>query len=226
MLFLPFYFRRKLFLGVPIAINILAGVYLLNIKSLLKKNRPTTNHQQPITNNQQPATWFLVSYFLLASWTTFWLITTDIRGMLKHELPYFISKEVMASYHWLSAQPFNSSAFKNTSHITHHSLHGVLAHPDNGVLIPVYSRQKVYASKWLWTENLPRKKINIKKFFRKDTSDTWRKQFLEKNNISYVYYGPLEKQVGDFSPDQTYYLKRVFDKSHTQIFEILPDKLR
>ncbi|MFC1478606.1 hypothetical protein ACFL57_04030 [Candidatus Margulisiibacteriota bacterium] len=191
MLFVPFYFRRKLFLGVPIAINLLAGIYIINIfqkpgdKIWLKRIMPV----------------FVAGYLVLASWGNVGIVSADMRGMLGKQFPYFIAGEKMAAFRYLK---------EGTT----------LCHPDNGMLIPVYSGQKVYAANWLWTSDLGRKKTMIKKFFLRDTCDCWRREFLKSNNIDYLYYGQWERNLGGFNPDGAGYLKKVFDNGAVRVYSI------
>lgn len=195
MLYLPVYFRRKLFLGVPIALNILAGGLIWDLTKcyfssiLLKRARVI----------------FLISYLILASWTTVLLIGHDLSGFYKQEFPYFVSREVMDSYNYFSRLG---------------SKHNFLTHPRNGIYLPVYSGQKVYTSDWLWTEDKERKVKEVTQFFTGSTSNEWRKDFLSKHRIDYIYYGDKEQALGNFSPQKCNYLERVFKNSSAEVYRV------
>ncbi|MFA5928432.1 MAG: hypothetical protein WC838_03935, partial [Candidatus Margulisiibacteriota bacterium] len=96
--------------------------------------------------------------------------------------------------------------------------YNVLAHPLNGIMIPVYTEQKVFASNWLWTERLQDKKALVDKFFDLNTEDAWRKEFLDENKIRYIYYGNLERRLGQFDPARTDYLYKTFSNRLVAIY--------
>ncbi|MFA5928433.1 MAG: hypothetical protein WC838_03940, partial [Candidatus Margulisiibacteriota bacterium] len=85
LLLAPWYFSRKLFLGVPIAINILAGILLFRffLGSWLFKNRRAL---------------FLALYLLIASISTLTLLEQDISGLAKKEFPYALPRDIIDSY--------------------------------------------------------------------------------------------------------------------------------
>ncbi|MFH1429090.1 MAG: hypothetical protein ABIH39_05025, partial [Candidatus Margulisiibacteriota bacterium] len=238
MLFVPFYFRRKLFLGVPIAINLLAGMILIG--SLKKLVNGGCLRIMPVI--------LLAGYLVLASWGNIAIVGADVREMLGKQFPYFIATEKMEAFRYLQkgatvqrdkgtrasglVKDQRSDNTRHSSLVTRYhqtptlchpatsALKTVLCHPDNGMLIPVYSGQKVYAANWLWTADLERKKAEIHKFFAKETADSWRQEFLKSNKIDYLYYGLWERNLGGFEPGEAGYLKKVFDNGIGFVYRV------
>ena len=57
-------------------------------------------------------------------------------------------------------------------------------------------------------------------FFKAETDDQWRRALLAEYNIRYLYFGPNERTLGDFSPDKASYLTQKYDNGSVQIYEV------
>jgi len=65
-----------------------------------------------------------------------------------------------------------------------------------GMMIPVFAGNKVYTSHWVnivWPSNFNEIVTNKERFFSGYMPDEEAKQFLLQNQISYIYYGTIEK---------------------------------
>lgn len=97
----------------------------------------------------------------------------------------------------------------------------VLAYEAAGNYIPAYAGNFVY----LGHANTPDEDGKLKiaaKFFKGEMTIDEAKEFLTRENIRYVYYGPQEKELGDFNDLGTIYkfLKYTFINNHVTIYKV------
>src|SRR3989344_2142750 len=95
----------------------------------------------------------------------------------------------------------------------------VLSAPVTSLQILGISGNKVFISERYITVNFSQKQENVKQFFAAST-EPQKIKLLQDYNISYLYYGPEEKQLGSFSPDSVSYLKEIFNNSKVKIYKI------
>ena len=54
-------------------------------------------------------------------------------------------------------------------------------------------------------------------------SEAVRHKFISEFSVDYVFYGPVEKQIGDWNPSSERYLKKIYDLDGYSIFRVLID---
>ena len=62
----------------------------------------------------------------------------------------------------------------------------------------------------------------VQAFYTSAASDEERKQILKEQNVRYVFWGPLERQLGMWDPGVASYLRQVYEAGGFQIFETTP----
>jgi len=93
---------------------------------------------------------------------------------------------------------------------------------DRGVnLIPAYAGRRVYVGHGVETPDYLAKQQAVTWFFSRNRSEMTEKSFLLKRQISYVFYGPLEKSLGSYDPESKAYLKKVYANNLVQIYQVL-----
>jgi hypothetical protein len=63
-------------------------------------------------------------------------------------------------------------------------------------------------------------------FYRSDTQDAQRRDLLRRFNVRYVFWGPAERQLGEWMPNQADYLHPVFGSGDYVLFEVDPSRLK
>ncbi|MFA6322199.1 MAG: hypothetical protein WCX71_01830 [Candidatus Buchananbacteria bacterium] len=133
------------------------------------------------------------------------------------DLYYFrVQPPEVAEYFYLKKD--NLAAIKFLNQIN--DSRAVIAHPANGLFIPVFSHHPVYfahgietidfSSKWLWLV-----------WFFEDNNHWARKyQFLKQNNIGYIFCSDSERNIGDFSPTNGQFFKEIYSQSGVKIFQV------
>jgi len=98
----------------------------------------------------------------------------------------------------------------------------VLAGPRTGAFIPAAVGHRVFWVHWCETINLEEKRRQFDAFFAQETADQWRHRFLTRYNIRYLFYGPQERNWGDFCPSEAGYLRKRFQVGRYAIYQVLP----
>ncbi len=97
----------------------------------------------------------------------------------------------------------------------------VLTAYQTGNVLPAYAPVRVFVGHGPETINSDEKQRLVAQFFTESTSDTWRQNLLTEYNIDYLYYGPHERALGNFTPDEATYLKQMYNNGTIQIYQIL-----
>ncbi len=100
----------------------------------------------------------------------------------------------------------------------------VLTAYQTGNVLPAYAPVRVFVGHGPETINSAEKKRLLAQFFTESTSDVWRQNLLTAYNINYLYYGPYERNLGDFSPDNASYLNTIYTKGQIEIYEVIIDR--
>jgi hypothetical protein len=90
-----------------------------------------------------------------------------------------------------------------------------------GTVIPAYTGRRVFWGHALETPYLPRKSAEARQFFSGGTSDVDRRAMLERYGITHLFYGPDEREMGDFDPESAVYLQPVFRHNTVTIYEVM-----
>jgi hypothetical protein len=78
---------------------------------------------------------------------------------------------------------------------------------------------------WLGLYDLPSHDSRLslaKRFFAAETPSPARYDFLKKNTIGYIYYGPDERELGGFDPNRTPFLRRIFHNDSVDLYRFEP----
>jgi uncharacterized membrane protein len=94
----------------------------------------------------------------------------------------------------------------------------VIAAYDTGNLLPAYANVRAFVGHGPETLYSEDKQAQVKRFFSDTVDDTWRLNLLQQFKVRYLYYGPNEKALGDFFPDEALYLQEIYQKDGIQIF--------
>ncbi|HCB49740.1 MAG TPA: hypothetical protein DEP47_09495, partial [Chloroflexi bacterium] len=73
---------------------------------------------------------------------------------------------------------------------------------------------------WAETIDWDRQLDQTIRFYDGKTDDKWRQEFLNSNEISYVWYGPQERWLGDFAPVKAGYLAPIYSAGEVEIFVV------
>jgi hypothetical protein len=117
----------------------------------------------------------------------------------------FHSADEIAAVDWLGA---NSSPDDT-----------VLASYDIGGFIPPRIGHRVFMGHWTETVDVAGKRTAAEHFYGA-ASDDERLAILRQYRIAYVFYGPRERELGEFNPALADYLTRVFNDHDVSVYQV------
>jgi len=72
--------------------------------------------------------------------------------------------------------------------------------------LPAWAPVRVVLGHGVETADIGRVREQVETFFRADTPDGWRQDFLSRFGVQYLLVGPHERQLGAFDPAAVPYL--------------------
>ena len=91
---------------------------------------------------------------------------------------------------------------------------------ETGNYLPVRATTRVFFGHGLETVDADGKEGLVARFFDAKTDDMWRKQLLALYGVDYVFWGPAERDLGNFGPSQVTYLQLLYDVDGYLIFAV------
>lgn len=146
----------------------------------------------------------MVILFFLTLGNT-WVLIRDMKIFNQPHIDYYLPREIRQGMNWLKT---------NT-----HADDAVLGSYATGILIPALAGNRVFLGHFAQTVNWPEKNEMINRYFRGKISESEREDFLRSWNIQYVFYSPLERQLGIYDPDTSPYLIPVFRNAMVSIYQ-------
>lgn len=122
---------------------------------------------------------------------------------------YYLPQAKLAGFSWLDRYTRNDEA--------------VLAYPEDGLYIPAYSGNRVYFGHWANTIDSEAKANYLAYVFRPAAPADLRKDFVERNQISYLFAGKvLPEPVGPkvFPWNEANFLP-TFENDHVAVFRVV-----
>ena len=150
----------------------------------------------------------LVAYAGLVSLSNLLLVAGSLGPIARQAEPIFHPAAEMAAMHWLAS----NSAPGETA----------LAAFETGNTIPAYTDLRVFAGHGPETLYNEEKKQALERFFDAATDDGWRQALLEEYGVDYVFYGPRERGLGDWDPDEAGYLTPILVQDGYAIYRFIP----
>jgi hypothetical protein len=98
----------------------------------------------------------------------------------------------------------------------------VLASFRTGNYIPAHAGNRVFAGHGPETVDSEARQEMVRRFFAATTDDAFRRGLLRDFGIVYVFYGPYEREIGEFQPAEASYLKPVYDEEGSTVYQVVP----
>jgi hypothetical protein len=211
LLYGPFGQQRRFVQGLQVALSILATVGLKTVvvpwltgtrpfRAVVARPRYTADGMISLFLFAFVAFCGLASLYLLADVTA----TTA----LVQPYPFFRTDEEATAAAWLRENGDPSSV--------------VLATYETGNYIGAQVGYPVVIGHWAETVNWQSRLDDSNAFYGQTVDEAWRQQFLAANDVSFVWYGPLERAYGDYDPSHSKYLRVLYRGPETQIYAVRP----
>ena len=95
----------------------------------------------------------------------------------------------------------------------------ILAAPWNGNIIPFFSQRKVFFGHMDETIFAGCRKAEADWFYKDNSNDALKKEFLKREGVSYVFWSEKEDSLGTFQPQNENYLQSVYQSGKVEIYK-------
>jgi uncharacterized membrane protein len=89
---------------------------------------------------------------------------------------------------------------------------------ETGNYLPVHAGGRAFLGHGPETVNADQKRVDVARFFDAATEDDWRRDLLQRYDVDYVFWGPVERDLGEFDPGTASYLRRVHEAGAHVVF--------
>jgi hypothetical protein len=180
LVYVPVEAQRRFVQGVQVPLSILAAIGLVNVgMPAFFNSKASTNPLQRILKSprytQPKLENFLLTLFLLfMSLSNIYLLASvTITAAVQQPPQFFRSQAENAGISWL------------TQHTQHTDV--VLGTYQAGNYIAAHAGNQVIVGHWAETLNFEQKEKDANQFFDPNTSDQWRREFVEGMDVAYVW---------------------------------------
>ncbi len=151
---------------------------------------------------------FVASAFLLTAAPTFLFLVLGHIGLVNQQMPpAFQPGNVVRAVDWLASHTATDET--------------VLAAFRSGNYIPARAGNRVFIGHGPETVDAAAKQALLDRFFAAETDDAFRQSLLADFGIAYLFYGPYERELGDFEPAQAAYLEAVYASGKVTIYRVV-----
>ncbi len=208
LIYSPFPFHSRYTQGLHLVLVIFTVIGLFGLKGYLQSRLKPKTFDLWINN----VTLLIFLFILLFGFSNIFSLARDFYffkskpSQIKTSL--YLPKDFSAAFGWLSSQSQGKI---------------ILAADIPSKFIPGFSGQTVYVAHAHETLFFSAKLPYLLRFFNRNDDEEFKKQFLSKNRIDYVFYSDYEKKLGEFNPAGKDYLKLVFDSAQAQIYQVIKE---
>jgi len=201
LIYSPFSFQLKFIQGGEIALGVLATIGLF---SVLGFTRQLGSKEAGLGKRARTGMVGLVVAFTLP--TNLVALGNDMFFHRHREpFPVYLPVTVVDAFDWLRTHTGREEI--------------VLCTALTGNFIPGRSGNRVYLGHWSETVRLKEKESEVRRFFQ-SMDNRERDDFINKERISYLFYGPDERALGSFNPFQWTQLSSVYRNRDVTIFRV------
>ncbi len=192
---------RKLTHGLHVPIIILATVGLFAVYDYLKQ-------KNIIRKLNLSGAALILPAIVLLGFSNFYAVARDFKFYHEKNSLFYISQEEKEAMDWIKENTTKDSS--------------ILASNFMGNLIAGFSGRAVFSGHAAETAKFAEKMDDLNWFFGNNLDDERKKEFLKKYNLDYVFCSNLEKQMGNFKPEEKKYLETVYQNSQVVIYKVKP----
>lgn len=209
LIYLPFNSQRRLIEGWQIPLAFCAAIGLAyavlpawrksRLVERLTRSRRYTRHG--LQN------WLLAGLLILSAMTYALMLVEQTARMVAQVDLGFRSGAELAALRWLDERATYGDV--------------VLSAYNTGNFLPVVVGAKAFLGHGPETAYSSDKRAWVEEFYSANTTDDWRREFLQRWPVTYVFFGPLEQAGGLPDLSNLIEVERVYDHSGYQIYHVI-----
>ena len=196
LVYLPINVQRRLIEGAQVPLGLLAGLGLVKI----------TNFRLRVLNVRSG---LIVGFVLvILTLTNVMLVAGSCLSLRGQPAPMYRDAGEVAALDWLGEN--EEIGFDDV----------VLASYQTGNYVPARTKTRSFVGHGPESIRSDEKKGLVAQFFAATTGDLWRRDLLSEYGVDWVFWGPVEREVGTFDPHEAAYLQPVYEASGYVIFRV------
>lgn len=186
---------------VPIAILATQGLFNYIIPFVQKQmSRPRGWSNTAIQRG------VLIIFIAMVLPTNLYLLLWRFVDLSRHGYPYYLNQDEVTAMTWLEANGTGDDV--------------VLSSLTVGQYIPAFTGKRAFLAHWAQTVDFYRKTDMVHQFFDDETSQARRWEILETYGVDYVFYGPAEREIGDYIPASSPFLQQVYASPQVELYQV------
>jgi hypothetical protein len=182
---------------IPIMVLVTKGLYDF-VTPAIANWRPTVG--------EKATRWVVVVFAIAVLPTNLYLWAWRFVDLARHDYPFYLHREDAAALDWLR---------ENTS-------------PDDVVLcsltigqyVPAVSGNTAFLAHWAQTVDFYDKRNRVARFFDVAAPDEERVETIYNFGVDYVFYGPAERELGDYDPATASWLDLTFSAPKAEVYRV------
>ncbi len=208
LIYIPMSIQRRMVEGMHVPLCILATIGLLELllPALLRSDWLTRFARWRGYRREGLRRLLIFSTIAATFPSSLYLLASATSAALVHEPALFQDLHEVEAIDWLKDHTQRTDT--------------VLASYEVGRLIPALAGNRVFMGHIIETVQVERKKELAASFFQADTSDAFRQALLAEYGIRYVFFGPRERQLGDFDPSSCRYLVPAYQNPEVTVYRV------
>ena len=147
-----------------------------------------------------------VAFVLAVLPTNVYLWAWRFVDLARHDYPYYLYRDEVAALKWLDENTEPEDILLSSLTI--------------GQYIPALSGNTAFLAHWAQTVDFYDKRDRVARFFDAAVPDEERAETLRAFGIDYILHGPAERTLGNYAPQTSLFLERVFSSPHTTIYRV------
>ncbi|MGQ9626708.1 MAG: hypothetical protein ACUVV0_07370 [Anaerolineae bacterium] len=207
-LYMPFRLQRRMITGLHVPLCTLAALGLFRyVLPAVRRSRVALRLEKNISYQRRRLRFLALNLIVMLTFISniYLLLWAVIYIATGHPAIYHYAAEAEA-IDWLKG----NSRPEET----------VLSSYAVGNYIPARVGHRVVWGHWNETINVGEKRMAALAFFHAGTDDEARLEILRLYGVVYLFYGPREREMGDFKPEGKPYLAKVFSNGEVTIYRV------
>jgi len=187
---------------VPIAVLATQGLF----RYILPFVESLGDRHRWLWSKEKIRRWLVVGLVLIVLPTNVYLFLWRFVDLGRHDYPYYLHNEELAALTWLDTHA-------NPDDVTLSSL-------TVGQYVPALTGTHTFLGHWAQTVDFYGKSTMVDEFFASSTNDARRQEILQQYGVDYIFYGPIERAMGSYTPQTSPILRRVYASSQVEIYQV------
>jgi hypothetical protein len=143
---------------------------------------------------------------LLVVPTNIYLWSWRFFDLSRHDYPFYLHNDEIQALRWLEDHATGDDVIISSLTI--------------GQYIPAWTGARAYLAHWAQTLDFYSKRENVELIFDNSTSPAVREAILSEGNVDYLFFGPAERELGVYSPQEADFFVEIYSQGEVTIYRV------